>query len=127
VHGKQGDRGMKLNRWLMAAAAGMAVVAVSGSLDAADARGRGAGARGLHAGGHVRAYTGHVFHGRVHRGHGHARRGVGVAVDVPLAYGVYSSGYYGGGSCRSLRMRAEATGRAYWWARYQACLDGYDD
>jgi len=118
---------MKFNRWLMAAAAGMAALVVSGSFDTADARSRGAGARGFHGAGHARAFSGRAFHGHVHGGRRFARRGIGVGVvGVPLAYGAYSSGYYAGG-CRSLRLRAEATGSGYWWGRYQACLDGYDD
>jgi hypothetical protein len=40
---------------------------------------------------------------------------------VPLTRDAYSSG---GGSCGSLRMRAEVTGGGYWWGRYQACRDG---
>ena len=55
-----------------------------------------------------------------------AATAISLLVGVPLAYGAYSSGYYAGG-CRSLRMRAEVTGSGYWWGRYQACLDGYDD
>jgi hypothetical protein len=125
------ERRMMLNRWLMAAAAGMAVLVVSSSFDPADARSRGAGARGFHGGGHARAFSGRAFHGghRFHGGRRFARRGIGVGVvGVPLAYGAYSYGYYGsgGGGCRSLRLRAEATGSAYWWSRYHACLDGYD-
>jgi hypothetical protein len=118
---------MKFNRWLMAAAAGMAALVVSGSFDTADARSRGAGARGFHGAGYARAFSGRAFHGHVHGGRRFVRRGIGVGVvGVPLAYGAYSSGYYVGG-CRSLRLRAEATGSGYWWGRYQACLDGYDD
>jgi len=59
---------MKFNRWLMAAAAGMAALVVSGSFDTADARSRGAGARGFHGAGHARAFSGRAFHGHVHGG-----------------------------------------------------------
>jgi hypothetical protein len=119
---------MKLDRWLMAAAAGMAALVVSGSFGTADARGRGAGARGFHGAGHARDVPRRAFHGHVHGARRFVRRGVGVgvAVGVPLAYGAYASGYDGGG-CRSLRMRAEVTGSGYWWGRYQACRDGRDD
>jgi hypothetical protein len=39
---------------------------------------------------------------------------------APL-YGAYS--YYG--SCDYYYRRARATGRAYWWNRYEACINGY--
>ena len=39
-------------------------------------------------------------------------------------FAAYSYGYNGGG-CGWLRRRAEETGSAYWWDRYEDCLDGY--
>lgn len=116
---------MRLNRWLMAAAAGMAGLAVTGSFDPADARDRGAGASGLPGAAPARAHAGR---GNPDRERGLDRRasdaGVGINVDVPLTYDAYASG---GRSCRSLRMRAEVTDSGYWWSRYQACRDGRDD
>jgi hypothetical protein len=43
---------------------------------------------------------------------------------VPLNYGAYAPSNYGG-SCRPLRLQAQATGNVYWWDRYQACRIGY--
>jgi len=55
---------------------------------------------------------GHNNRGRNHRGHG----GIGV-------YG-YSGDYgYTGGACAYEYNRSVATGSAYWWNRYQECID----
>ena len=69
-----------------------------------------------------------ILRGHADRGRRFDRQGIeggagGVSVDVPLTNGGYSSDPYGVG-CRSLRMRAEVTGSAYWLARYQDCRDG---
>jgi len=47
---------------------------------------------------------------------------------VPIGVGIatapywYDDGYYYYSGCESLRRRAIATGRAYWWDRYRACI-----
>jgi hypothetical protein len=116
---------MKLDRWLLAAAAGVAGLVVTGSFGPANAQDGRVGARSLRGAAPTRA---HVGRGNPDSGRGLDRRGtnagVGVNVDVPLTYDAYASG---GLSCRSLRMRAEVTGSGYWWDRYRGCLDGRDD
>lgn len=53
-----------------------------------------------------------------HRGHRHRHRGIGV-----YGYG-YSDDYgYYNGTCAYEYNRAVATGSAYWWNRYQECID----
>jgi hypothetical protein len=117
-----------MTRKLLALAAGtLAVLLISSTFDAADAKSRGgwSGGKG-YGGGYARSYGGggsyrsYSFAGpRIHH-HRHFRRG--LAVGVPLAaYGAY---YYGSG-CEWLHRRAIYTGSGYWWNRYYACLDGY--
>jgi hypothetical protein len=96
-----------------AAAAAVMLLALSSTVDTAQAR------RGGH-GGHVRAMGGgkhfavrHVRSARIafHR-RAHFRRGVVVGV-------------YGHGRCAWLRHRAIVTGSRYWWRRYWRCRHGY--
>ena len=54
---------------------------------------------------------------RGHHHHGHHRRGFAF---VPYGYSDY--GYYDG-TCAYEYRRAVATGSAYWWNRYQDCID----
>ena len=130
-----------MTRKLLALAAGtLAVLLISSTFDAADAKGRGGwsggGGKGFGGGGgYGRSFGGARFYGgggsyraysfagpRVHhhRHHRHLRRG--FAVGVPLAaYGAY---YYGSG-CEWLHRKAIYTGSGYWWNRYYACVDGY--
>lgn len=70
------------------------------------------------SGNRVYGYTaqGHRSHGR---GNGH-RRGRGFVGVAP--YGYYDYGYYGG-TCAYEYNRAVATGSAYWWNRYEECID----
>jgi hypothetical protein len=109
------------------AAAGLALLALSGSVDAAFAKGRGGGHHGGHHGGfsmgraHVGGYRAisrvgpaRHFAFRHHRHFRHRR----VAV-----LGGYS--YYYGNGCYWLKQRALYTGNPYWWRRYQACRHGY--
>ena len=126
-----------LTRSIALAAGAVALLVVSSTFDAADARGRGGGGgRGFSGGGQARAFSGRAFSAPrfssgssfrsrsfaaapVHR-HRHFRRG--IIVGVPLAaYGAY---YYTS-SCDWLRRKAAYTGSGYWWDRYYACLDGY--
>jgi hypothetical protein len=127
-----------MTRKLLALAAGaLAVLLISSTFDAADAKSRGGwgGGGGKFyggGGGHARSFGGARFYGggssyraysfagpRIHR-HRHFRRG--IAVGVPLAaYGAY---YYTS-SCDWLRRKAYYTGSGYWMDRYYACLDGY--
>jgi hypothetical protein len=118
------------------AAGALALLVVSSTFDAADARGRGGGGGGRgFSGGHgfssgrafsggARFYGGGAYRARsfavapIHR-HRHFRRG--IIVGAPLAYGAY---YYGSG-CEWLRRRAAYTGSGYWWDRYYACVNGY--
>ena len=88
---------------------------------------RGHADRGREDRGHVD--RGDTLRGHADRGRRFDRRGIegaagGGSVDVPLTNGGYPSGPYGGG-CRSLGMRAEVTGSAYWLARYRDCRGGY--
>jgi hypothetical protein len=115
-----------MTRKLLALAAGtLAVLLISSTFDAADARRSGgwSGGKG-YGGGYARSYGGgyrsYSSAGpRIHH-HRHFRRG--LAVGVPLAaYGAY---YYTN-SCDWLRRKAYYTGSGYWWNRYYACLDGY--
>jgi hypothetical protein len=68
-------------------------------------------------------YRGPRGGGQNHHHHHHPRfRGFYYAVPF-VGYGAY---YYGGGygdDCRWLRRRALATGSAYWWDRYYACIE----
>jgi hypothetical protein len=127
-----------MTRKLLALAAGaLAVLLISSTFDAADAKSRGGWGGGggkfygggggkFYGGGGARFYGGgssyraYSFAGpRIHR-HRHFRRG--FAVGVPLAaYGAY---YYTS-SCDWLRRKAYYTGSGYWMDRYYACLDGY--
>ena len=50
------------------------------------------------------------YQARAH--HGHGRR------IIPVPYG-----YYYGGTCANDYNRAVATGSAYWWNRYEECID----
>jgi len=94
------------------AAAVLALLAFSSTIDRADAR----HGSGHHTGaGHFvggPAFIGGRSHVLVH--HHHRRVFVG-------AYPYY---YYDDG-CYSLRRRALYTGSAYWWERYNACRYGY--
>lgn len=74
--------------------------------------GRSSGGHGI-SGNRVYGYT-----ARGHRGHGHGRRVVGI----PYGYSDYDYGYYGG-TCAYEYNRWVATGSAYWWNRYQDCVD----
>jgi hypothetical protein len=65
-----------------------------------------------------RMYSGGDHHHRGHRHRGHRHRFVGV----PYAYGYSDYGYYNG-ACAYEYNRAVATGSAYWWNRYQECID----
>lgn len=38
---------------------------------------------------------------------------------------ILASAYATSGSCYSLKVRARATGSAYWWDRYNACVESY--
>jgi len=131
-----------MTRKLLALAAGtLAVVLISSTFDAADAKSRGGwgggggkfygGGGGKFYGGGGKFYGGgSKFYGggyrpykfaspHIHR-HRHFRRG--FVVGVPLAaYGAY---YYTG-TCDWLRRKAYITGSGYWLDRYYACLDGY--
>ena len=124
-----------MTRKLLALAAGtLAVVLISSTFDAADAKSRGGWGGGggkFYGGGGSKFYGGgSKFYGggyrpykfaspHIHR-HRHFRRG--FAVGVPLAaYGAY---YYTS-SCDWLRRKAYYTGSGYWLDRYYACLDGY--
>ena len=117
-----------MTRKLLALAAGtLAVVLVSSTFDAADAKSRGGWGGG---GGKFYGGGGSKFYGggyrpykfatpHIHR-HRHFRRG--FAVGVPLAaYGAY---YYTG-TCDWLRRKAYITGSGYWLDRYYACLYVY--
>ena len=54
-----------------------------------------------------------IKHGHHHfHGHRHFRHGGGIFL---------ASTVVGGGSCYWLKVRAEETGRRYWWNRYYAC------
>jgi len=129
-----------MTRKLLALAAGaLAVLLISSTFDAADAKSRGGWGGGggkfygggggkFYGGGGARFYGGgssyraYSFAGpRIHHHrHRHFRRG--IAVGVPLAaYGAY---YYTS-SCDWLRRKAYYTGSGYWMDRYYACLDGY--
>ncbi len=94
---------------------------------AAHGGGGGHGGGGHSSGGGGRSSAGHVtsrsaisgnrtygFTARHHRGHG--RR----IVAVPNGY--YDYGYYAG-TCAYEYNRAVATGSAYWWNRYEECMD----
>jgi hypothetical protein len=59
---------------------------------------------------------GYQARGHHHHGHGHGRR----FIAVPYGYSDY--GYYNG-TCAYEYERAVATGSAYWWNRYQDCID----
>jgi hypothetical protein len=129
-----------MTKRLVALAAGaLAVLLISSTFDAADARGRGGwgggGGRG-YSGGHARAFSGRAFSAprfyggssyraysyaapHVHR-HRHIRRG--LAVGVPL--GIYGAYAYTSG-CDWLRRKAYYTGSGYWMDRYYACVNGY--
>ena len=122
------------------AAGTLAVLLISSTFDAADAKSRGGWGGGggkFYGGGGGKFYGGGgsstaaaAFYGggyraykfatpHIHR-HRHFRRG--FAVGVPLAaYGAY---YYTS-SCDWLRRKAYITGSGYWMDRYYACLDGY--
>ena len=106
-------------------AAGLALLALAATFDAAEAR-RGGGARV--GGGHhsaARSYSGarHFSAGRqfavrqTYVRHHHGRR-LAVVGAYPYAY-AYTDG------CGWLRRRAAYTGSAYWWQRYYACRQGY--
>jgi hypothetical protein len=108
------------------AAAGLALLVLSSSIDVAFARHGHGGHRGgisvgrVHMGpvGRYRAISrvGPTRHYafRHHRHFRHRR----VAV-----VGGYS--YYYGNGCYWLKQRALYTGSPYWWRRYQACRYGY--
>jgi hypothetical protein len=123
-------------KWVASVAAGLAFVLAAGTFDSAEAR-RGGGGFRSGGGGHFGArsfggsrfvarpnfHRGAAFVGPRHFGHRHGRHfRRGIIVGAPLAYGAY---YYGYGGCRWLRIRALETGSGYWWARYEACLNGY--
>jgi hypothetical protein len=38
---------------------------------------------------------------------------------------VLASAYATSGSCYALKVRARSTGSAYWWDRYNACVESY--
>lgn len=66
-------------------------------------------------------YHGPPGGGHNHHHHHHPRfRGFYAAPFV--GYGAYYYGGYGD-DCRWLRRRALATGSAYWWDRYYACIE----
>jgi hypothetical protein len=120
---------------LVAVAAGtLAVLLISSTFDAADAKSRGGWGGGggkFYGGGGGKFYGGggQRFYGggyraykfatpHIHR-HRHFRRG--FAIGVPLAaYGAYAYT----SSCDWLRRKAYITGSGYWMDRYYACLDG---
>jgi hypothetical protein len=117
------------------AAAALAALLLSGSLDPADAKKGWSGGRSFHGSFHSsgkfygfragRFHSGKIFHGYKfggihHRHRFHGRRH--FFVGVPLVYGAY---YGYGGGCYWLRKRALYTGSPYWWNRYYDCLNGY--
>jgi hypothetical protein len=129
------------------AAAAIAALMLSGTLDAADARKGGwSGGGKFHGGFHGGAkfhgggkfFGGGKFHGfrsgkfhvgKFHHGpkfgkfhHRHKFHKRHFFVGVPFVYGVYT---YANG-CYWLRKQAIYTGSAYWWNRYYDCLYGYD-
>ncbi|MEO8421196.1 MAG: hypothetical protein ABI457_08380 [Hyphomicrobium sp.] len=59
--------------------------------------------------------------GHNHHHRGPRFRGYGYAAPF-VGYGAYYYGGYGD-DCRWLRRRAQATGSAYWWDRYYACIE----
>jgi hypothetical protein len=61
---------------------------------------------------------GHDHRGHRHRGHRHRF----VGVPYGYGYGYTDYGYYDG-ACAYEYNRAVATGSAYWWNRYQECID----
>ena len=78
--------------------------------------GNGPRVSGDRSGSRVYGYNGRGNH------RGHHRRGF---VGVPYGYGYgYGSDYgYTNGACSYEYNRAVATGSAYWWNRYQDCID----
>jgi hypothetical protein len=98
---------------LGAAAAALALLAVSGGFDTADARHGGHG--GMHHGGG--SYIGAPRHmgGPAVRHHHRGR----------VFVGSYPSYYYYDDGCYWLRRRANYTGSPYWWERYNDCRYGY--
>jgi len=105
------------------AAAGMALafLLVSSALDTADAEHRGSRAfhnRVLH-GGHGRVFATDTFEARrLYRNP--VETNPFVAGPPPI-----QGAHVFGDSCHRFRRRALATGSRTWWARYDACLEGY--
>ena len=104
-----------------AAAAGLALLTLSLSIEPALARHGHAGFVGGRA--HLSHFGGHAGFARVgparyyaFRPHRHFRHGRPVVVGYPYAYG---------SGCYWLKQRALYTGSPYWWRRYHACRYGY--
>jgi hypothetical protein len=103
--------------------AGLVLVALSATFDAAEAR-RGGGGGVRAGGGHfaARSFSGarHFSAGRSYAVSHHYGRRVAVVRTYPYAYAyAYSDG------CAWMRRRAAYTGSPYWWQRYYACRQGY--
>ena len=107
--------------------------------------------RNISHAGHISRGSGYASIARAGHGHGHYVTGAGVTpmsasgtaitqaiiatpiititgtiitATTPTAYLYWGYGYYGGG-CRWLYRNAIATGSAYWWDRYYACIGYY--
>jgi hypothetical protein len=139
-------------KMIAVAAAAVAALLLSGTLDSADARKGGWSGGGFHGGarsfggGKFHGFSGGKFHGGFHKFHGGSFHHHGYKfgkfhhhghkfhrhfhgykrhyfVGVPFAaYGAYA---YAGGGCYWLRKQALYTGSPYWWNRYYDCLYGY--
>ena len=107
--------------------------------------------RNISHAGHISRGSGYASIARAGHGHGHYVTGARSYAYVGVRHGHYASnyryaynynyrhhhyryyayglpywgyGYYGGG-CRWLYRNAIATGSAYWWDRYYACIGYY--